>query len=230
MSVRLVGWLRNPDGDGNVASYMRFLLVFMLFATACSPIEATIDVQPDSVESGPLQISMSLYVVDDADGGPESSLSSTRSLAEVSEIAERMNAIWDQAGIALTIETVARIEAPADVLAALSAGDTSSFINRAATGAIEIPEPGTINGFYVARIGTANGMTPFGTRLFFVTDNPSVHDERVSSHEIGHILGLHHTLEDASRLMFSGTNGTDLTDQEITVARYNVSGMLDGLR
>jgi len=222
--------LRNPGGDGSVASYMRFFVVFLLFATACGPIEATSDFRADSVRNGPLQISMSLYVVDDADGRPESSLSSNRSLAEVSEIAERMKTIWDQAGIDLVIETVARIEASADVVAALGAGDTSSFINRAASGAISIPAPGTINGFYVARIGTANGMTPFGTRLFFVADNPSVDDERVSSHEIGHILGLHHALDDANRLMFSGTNGTDLTDQEITVARYSVSGVLDGRR
>ena len=84
--------------------------------------------------------------------------------------------------------------------------------------------------FYSQSIGGPNGIAPFGTRLFFVMDTPSVRDERVSSHELGHILGLHHVQDDPDRLMFSGTNGMTLTQEEVTVARYFAQGILDRLR
>ncbi len=73
-------------------------------------------------------------------------------------------------------------------------------------------------------------MAPLGTRTFFVTDEPSVHDERVSNHEIGHILGLHHTTDDSGRLMFSGTNGMEFSEAEIATARYTAEGIIDGNR
>ena len=53
-----------------------------------------------------------------------------------------------------------------------------------------------------------------------VIDEPSVFDHRVSSHEVGHILGLRHTQNDPARLLYSGTNGTNLTPEEITLTRY----------
>ena len=61
-------------------------------------------------------------------------------------------------------------------------------------------------------------------------DAPSVHDERVTSHEIGHILALHHVLDDPGRLMFSGTNGTALSEEEVIVARYAADGLLKRVR
>ena len=61
-------------------------------------------------------------------------------------------------------------------------------------------------------------------------DTPSVYDERVTSHEIGHILGLHHVLDDAGRLLYSGTNGMSLTEEEQAVARYAAEGLLAGVR
>ena len=205
---------------------MRFLVSILIVVTACGSNQGALT----SPDENPITIGMSLYVIDDADGGAQSVLSSKRDLDEMQTIAERVMVIWGQAGINLTIETIARIEAPSEVLVDLSEGVTSSFLRALAEGAVPIPGPAMINGFYVARIGTANGVTPIGTRLFFVTDRPSVNDERVSSHEIGHILGLHHALDDEDRLMFSGTNGTGLIDQEATVARYGASGILDDVR
>ena len=57
-----------------------------------------------------------------------------------------------------------------------------------------------------------------------------VFDRRVSSHEVGHILGLHHVLRDPDRLLFSGTNGMTLTEDEATVARYFAKGIIQGVR
>ncbi len=51
-------------------------------------------------------------------------------------------------------------------------------------------------------------------------DTPSVLDRRVSSHEVGHILGLRHTLSDSGRLLYPGTNGMRLSREEAGVARY----------
>ena len=44
------------------------------------------------------------------------------------------------------------------------------------------------------------------------------------------MMGLHHVLCDAGRLLFSGTNGMTLTEDEATVARYFARGILQGLR
>ena len=141
-----------------------------------------------------------------------------------------MRTIWGQAGIELVSRSIARITAPADALIDLSQGDTNAFLNGLYDGSIEVSDPAEINGFYVRSLGRINGITPVGTRVFLVTDQPSVHDERVSSHEIGHILGLHHETSDNGRLMFSGTNGTELADEEVATARYVAQGIIDGLR
>ncbi len=173
---------------------------------------------------------MSLYVVDAAEGESKSPLSSQRTLAELDDIVASMQAIWDQAGIELLISTITRIEAPPQVLADLGRGETAGFLNGMYSGTIDVPDPGSINGFYVRSLGRINGVAPLGTRTFLVTDEPSVHDARVSSHEIGHILGLHHATDDSDRLMFSGTNGVALSEAEIGTARYTANGIADGVR
>jgi hypothetical protein len=209
---------------------MRFFLPVLLFVAACSPVATVVEEDPGVITEEPIELSMSLYVVDEAGTGGDSALSSDRTASELAQIAGAMRAIWAQAGIDLTVATTTRIEVPAIVLRDLAQGDTSSFFDAASAGAIALPDAGSLLGFYVKRIGPANGLTPLGTRVFFVTDEPSVNDERVSSHEIGHILGLDHTLDDSARLMFSGTNGTELTDEESVVARYGARGILDGVR
>lgn len=208
---------------------VRFVIPFVLFVSACSSTSADTTTRLEPPERQAIELSMSLYVVVEA-GDPESVLSSERELVELDDIASRMRNIWDQAGIDLVLKTVSRIEISPEVLTDLAEGNTASFISAAAGGLIAVPGAATINGFYVRSLGTANGIAPFGTHAFFVTDNPSVHDERVSSHELGHILGLHHATTDSDRLMFSGTNGMELVQPEVDAARYAATGILDGVR
>ncbi len=210
-------------------SGVRVLLSFVLVFAACSAADTT-RVAGEAADNETVSVSMSLYILDDADGGTDSPLSSGREIAEIEAIAVLMNEIWAQAGIELDVKTVSRIDVPAEVLIDLGAGDTSSFLNAASAGTFMVPDPSIINGFYLGRIGTANGLTPLGTRIFFVADEPTVNDERVSSHEIGHIFGLHHVLDNSGQLMFSGTNGTELDAAEQSVARYSIEGILDGVR
>jgi hypothetical protein len=148
----------------------------------------------------------------------------------VEAIAADVQAIWQSAGVAFDPIHVETIAVPAEVLEAIvRSGDTSQFFDQVGR-TFDVPDPGVINGFYVAGAAGVNGFTPSGSTVFFVVDEPSVHDERVSSHEIGHILGLRHATDDAGRLMFSGTNGMALTLQEIEVARYGAEGLVGGTR
>ncbi|MEA2025913.1 MAG: hypothetical protein U9O18_04415 [Chloroflexota bacterium] len=209
---------------------MRFLVPILLFALAFGPASTVLAAEDDEASLDPIKLSLSLYIVDGAEAPPTSELSSRRDVESMEQIHQKMQAIWGQAGIELVVGSVARIVAPADTLIDLSQGNTAAFLSGVYDGGIEVPDPGALNGFYVRSLERINGLTPIGTRVFFVTDEPSVHDERVSSHEIGHILGLHHEARDSSHLMFSGTNGMELTDDEIWTARYVAQGIVDGLR
>ena len=42
------------------------------------------------------------------------------------------------------------------------------------------------------------------------------------AHEIGHVLGLPHVDADKSRLMYTGADGTDITEDEVLTARKGV--------
>jgi hypothetical protein len=209
---------------------VRFLIPLFLFVAACGSANAVVDVDDGPTVLDRIELSLSLYIVDEAGTDTGSAQSSQRSLATVEQIVERMQPIWDQAGIEFAISIITRIEAPTEVLSDLGRGETDTFLDGVYRGTINVPNAGTINGFYVRSLGRINGMAPLGTRTFFVTDEPSVHDERVSSHEIGHILGLHHTADDSSRLMFSGTNGMAFSEAEIATARYTAQGIVDGDR
>jgi hypothetical protein len=210
--------------------WVRLLIPLLVFLTACSPGATVASAVTDESTPANIELPLSLYIVDEADGGTRSGLSSQRDVDSLATILKDMQIIWDQAGITLITTTITRIAASTEALTSLSLGDTAAFLNDVYSGATEVPNPGAINGFYVRDLGTINGVAPFGTRVFFVADEPSVHDERVSSHEIGHILGLHHARDDSGRLMFSGTNGMELVEAEIGTARYTAEGIIDGSR
>ena len=175
---------------------------------------------PGPENTGPetIVVGISLYLlVDDADD-PDPELSSGRTQEGLAVILDGMNLIWRQAGIQLELKTVSTVQVPKTVLRALLAGDLGLFFNQLGRN-INIPGAAAINGYYVRGLGGSNGIAVPGAHSYFVMDTPSVFDRRVSSHEVGHILGLEHTLADRSRLLYPGTNGMTLTQEEAVRAR-----------
>lgn len=170
-------------------------------------------------------IPLSVSIIDDQ----ADVLSSNRSAEEIRMIMSKVNDIWSTAGIEIEVEQINRVSVPNAIAQQLVGGRYWPFYQRAGRD-FELPRGTLLYAFYVKEIGGPNGITPVGSRSFFVMDTPSVNDERVTSHEIGHVLGLHHTLDNRNRLMFPGSNGTKLTQEEIGVARYFARGLLDGFR
>ena len=168
---------------------------------------------------------ISIYIIEDDSG----ELSSTRDTGQLNDIYEKVNDSWAQANIVIEVQTIQRSKLSTTHVQNIAMGNFQPFFIGIDT-AFAVPESSLINGFYAQNIGGPNGIAPFASRLFFVTDYPSVHHERVTAHEIGHILGLHHTLEDVNRLMCPGTNGMGLTHEEIITARHSAQAMLDQVR
>ena len=220
---------RESRGPNPCSLSVRYLIFPLLLVASCASTSPAVISDNSGAANEPIEIALSLYIVDETDDS-NSDLSSQRDVAGVEQIVERIQAIWRPAGIEFSIAAISRVDASTEMLSSLASGETGGFLNGLYNGSVALPKVSAINGFYVRSLGTINGIAPLGSGVFFVTDEPSVHDERVSSHEIGHILGLHHAIDDSNRLMFSGTNGMNLVEAEISVARYNAEGIASGAR
>ena len=157
---------------------------------------------------------------------PDPAISSQRTEEELLEIVARMNDIWAPAGIRLEAKTMPTIKLPKELLARVAYGEIRALLQELGE-SVEPPGPGVINGFYTRSLEGPNGIAFPARGIFMVTDEPSVFDRGVSGHEVGHVMGLPHSPTDPGRLLFSGTNGMYLTDNEITISRIMASELLE---
>ena len=198
----------------------RFVILLAVILCACSAVEAAPEPTADTTEV--ITLPVSIYILDDDTGA----LSSGRTLNEIQGIFDNVDWIWRQAHISFDVKTIQRLTLPTVYLRAIALGNFEPLFG-ATQGDVFIPEPSLLNAFYAQYIGGPNGIALSNANMFFITDNPSVYHERVTSHEIGHLLGLHHTLSDTNRLMYQGTNGMNLNEDEIRIARATARHLLD---
>ena len=191
-----------------VLNYGTIIVIFVFLIPFAS------DLNSQTGEYHKIKLPVFIYILDDRDG----ILSSSRTKREISSIFENVNRIWSQANIEIVIKQIQRLSISHNIIEEFTIGNYEPFLDpfNRSNSSVDIS---AINAFYAIRIGGPNGIALSKYRIFLVTDNPFVYDHRVTSHEIGHLIGLGHDLYDPKRLMYSGTNGTELTKQEIIIAR-----------
>jgi len=141
-------------------------------------------------------------------------VSSVRSADSMVELFQKSQTIWRQARIIFDVK-IEEAEFDSSVQKAV---EQQNFDNLYAI----IPKDDhTLHVFFVQALGGPNGIA-IAPSLALIADSTTVNDFRATAHEIGHLLGLSHTDESQKRLLFRGTNGTELTPEEIGLARRGV--------
>jgi hypothetical protein len=139
---------------------------------------------------------------------------------DVRRVFQKANRIWNKAGLALAIESIRAEDAVHP-----EGFEEERLEDFRGTRPADSRPAGMVHVYYVHRLPT-NGVF-MGRDAIFVKDTASLRpvkggvDEplpRVTSHEIGHAMGLAHR-QDTINLMASGTTGWSLNDPEIDATR-----------
>ena len=159
-----------------------------------------------------IEISVTAYLV-----SGDIKVSTLRTRKSLEELFKNSQEIWSQAGIVLNL-SIKEIVLNRDLASAVASG---SFMELYRT---LPPENQAFNIFYVRNLLGPNGIA-LAPSVALVADITTVDDFRATAHEIGHLLGLRHTLQSKSRLMFPGANGRNLSDGEIVAARAEAGAL-----
>jgi len=159
---------------------------------------------------GIIELPVIVHLVDD----PTGRFTTARNVNEIPGIFEEVNRIWSPAQIRFVPNNIQRVTL-----------DQNQMIQLLDLNENEIPAENTnlINTYYVNNLNIigqgTNGFARPELRRTFISDNTSVHDFRCTAHEFGHVLRVNH-VQQTERLMARGTNGENLLEWEIRIARH----------
>jgi len=159
-----------------------------------------------------LQVPLNIIVLTTAEEG----YGSKRNKESILSLVRNAGVIWEQGGIELTIKNI-HFEEKSNTLISRLYQDPNLVINN-----VHNFDNESINVFLVGSLGGVNGVSFGGLNTVAVADYTTVYDFRALAHEVGHTLGLSHVSESTGQLMYQGANGSNLTIDEIEVARNNV--------
>ena len=156
-------------------------------------------------------------------------LNTTLTETDVQRILAKVNRIWSQAGIRFEAESVRKTGAlvppqPENLKTMPEQLKAVVPVDSLGTAAINICYVKELvpNGFYCKEAIAVKDTA----RLDEVEGGLDEPIPRVTSHELGHALGLNHR-QDRTNLMASGKNGFLLNEAEIAVARAKAQVMLE---